>query len=155
MKRALVALVSMLLIIQCGEHEKPMKSHALRLTPGQDLKFEIERFVKEKKLESGWIITAVGSLTRTHLRYANQPEGVRKQGHFELVSLVGTLSQSGCHLHASVSDSTGATLGGHLLEDNIIYTTMEIVIGEGTDMIFSREQDGTTEWPELQIRQKQ
>lgn len=152
--KVLLAFITVILFIQCAGNDKPMKIHAIRLKPGQDLKKEIEHFVVEHKLASGWIVTAVGSLTQTHLRYANRPDGEKKQGHFEVVSLVGTLSQSGCHLHASVSDSTGATIGGHLMDGNIIYTTMEIVIGEGTEMIFTREKDGTTEWPELQIRKK-
>ena len=75
-------------------------------------------------------------------------------GHFEIVSLSGTVSINGDHLHMSISDSTGKTTGGHLLEGNIIYTTAEIIIGENKDLVFTREKDGTTSWPELQIRKK-
>ncbi len=137
----------------------PMKEdtgriHAFRLKPGMDLKAEIESFVKQENIEAGWIITAVGSLTRTNLRYANSKEGTKMQGHFEIVSLVGTLSKDGCHLHLSVSDSLGRTSGGHLLDENMVYTTVELVIGESREMVFSRENDGSTEWKELQIRKR-
>ncbi len=70
------------------------------------------------------------------------------------MSLVGTLSQDGLHLHLSVSDHQGHTLGGHLLEGNLIYTTAEIMVGASPEMIFSREHDGSTPYPELQIRPK-
>ena len=35
---------------------------------------------------------------------------------------------------------------GHLLEGNIVYTTVEIVIGESKGLQFTREKDGTTPW---------
>jgi predicted DNA-binding protein with PD1-like motif len=55
----------------------------------------------------------------------------------------------------SVSDSTGKTIGGHLLDSNLVYTTAEIVIGEGKQLIFTREKDGSTPWEELQVKPKQ
>ena len=131
-----------------------LKIHAFRLKPGQDLKSAIEIYAETEKIEAGWIITCVGSLTQTHLRFANQPAGSKANGHFEIVSLVGTVSTNGCHLHLSVSDSLGRTTGGHLLPENLVYTTAEIVIGESKQLIFTREKDGTTEWEELQVKKK-
>ena len=52
----------------------------------------------------------------------------------------------------AVSDSYGNLTGGHLLEGCIVYTTAEIVIEETTDYLFTRENDGTTRWKELQIK---
>lgn len=136
---------------------KPMnrsdKTYAFRLKPGQDLKLSLDSFVQANQLESAWIQTAVGSLTDYHIRFANQPNGSKDSGHFEIVSLVGTLSVNGSHIHISVSDSTGKTIGGHLLEGNIIYTTAEIVIGSSNQFQFKREEDGTTPWKELQVKE--
>lgn len=132
-----------------------MHVHAIRLKPGEDLKLSIERFVKEKNIEAGWLATCVGSLMNYNLRFANQPAGTSGSGHFEIVSLVGTLSKNGSHVHLSISDSTGKTIGGHLLEGCKVYTTAEIVIQESKDVIFTREKDGTTPWEELQIKVKQ
>jgi predicted DNA-binding protein with PD1-like motif len=136
---------------------KPMKqsdkTYAFRLKPGQDLKLSLDSFVKTNQLEAAWIQTAVGSLTDYHIRFANQPNGTKETGHFEIVSLVGTLSINGSHIHISVSDSTGKTIGGHLLEGNIIYTTAEIVIGSSNQFQFKREEDGTTPWKELQVKE--
>jgi hypothetical protein len=131
-----------------------MKIHAFRLLPGQDLKTGIQRYVDERGIEAGFVQTCVGSLTDWHLRFANAPVGNRGRGHFEVVSLVGTLSVNGSHLHLSVSDSLGQVTGGHLLEDNLVYTTAEIVIGEITDHVFRRAKDGTTAYEELQIDPK-
>ena len=127
------------------------KAHAFRLKPGQDLKKEILQYVKEKQIKAGWISTCVGSLTNYNIRFANQPEGNSGSGHFEIVSLTGTVSVNGSHLHISISDSTGKTIGGHLLDSNLVYTTAEIVILSSDDFIFKREKDGSTPWEELQV----
>lgn len=132
-----------------------VKMHAFRLKPGQDLKQEITAYVQQHKIEAGWIVTCVGSVTQYNLRFANQSNGNKATGHYEIVSLVGTVSINGSHLHMSVSDSTGKTIGGHLLDSNFVYTTAEIVIGEGKQLVFTREKDGSTPWEELQIKQKQ
>jgi predicted DNA-binding protein with PD1-like motif len=128
-----------------------MKVYALRLKPGTDLKNSIEEFVKQHKIEAGWIVTCAGSLTRYNIRFANNREGTNGSGYFEIVSLTGTLSINGCHLHVSISDSTGKTIGGHLLPDCIVYTTAEIIIQESENYVFSRAEDGTTPYKELKI----
>ncbi len=127
--------------------------HAFRLLPGQDLKQSIDSFVRKTGIKAGWIATCVGSLTEYHIRLANQEKGYGDKGHFEIVSLVGTLSVNGSHLHIALSDSTGKTIGGHLLDGCKIYTTAEMVIGESKDLEFLREKDGTTPWEELQVKQ--
>lgn len=127
-------------------------THALRLKPGQDLKLSIDNFVKENNIGAGWIATCVGSLTEYNVRFANQEKGYNDKGHFEIVSLVGTLSVNGSHIHLSVSDSTGKTIGGHLLDGCKVYTTAEIVIGESKELVFERKEDGSTPWKELEIK---
>jgi predicted DNA-binding protein with PD1-like motif len=68
--------------------------------------------------------------------------------------MTGTVSINGSHIHISVSDSTGKTIGGHLVAGNIIYTTAEVIIGESPDHVFTRANDGTTPWMELQVKEK-
>ncbi len=126
-------------------------NYAFRLKPGQDLKKEIQQFVKDKNIQAGWISTTVGSLRQYNIRFANQPNGAMDSGHFEIVSLTGTVSTNGSHIHISISDSTGKTIGGHLLDGCIIYTTAEIVLSTSDEFIFERKNDGTTPWEELQV----
>ncbi len=148
-------LLSAIVFIQCNSlrMEEINKIHAFRLKPGADIRKEIEMFAKKENINAGWMVTCAGSLTQAHIRFANMQEGKKLNGHFEILSLTGTISKNGCHLHISISDSLGNTTGGHLLPESIIYTTAEIVIGENKKMIFTREKDGTTEWEELQITQ--
>ncbi|MBP6333877.1 MAG: DNA-binding protein [Bacteroidia bacterium] len=155
---SLSLFIFFILFISCNNpisvQNESVRHHAFRLLPGMDLKKEIEKFVHLEDINAGWIVTCVGSLTQTNLRYANQSDGSQNNGHFEIVSLVGTLSKDGCHLHLSISDSLGQTKGGHLLEGNLVYTTAELVIAESHDLIFTREKDGSTEWKELQVKKK-
>lgn len=127
-------------------------TYALRLRPGQDLRVELEKFTKAKRLRAGFILTTVGSLQKASLRMANQSNATLFEDKFEIVSLVGTLSPDGPHLHLSISDGTGKTIGGHLVEGCIIYTTAEIVIGELKGVRFTREKDAQTGYQELRIR---
>lgn len=128
-----------------------MKTYALRLHPGQDPQLELVRFAQDHSLQAGFILTCVGSLRRAALRLANQPNTTFYQGKFEIVSLVGTLSPDGPHLHISLSDSHGNTIGGHLQDGSEIYTTAEIVIGELENLRFQRPVDPETGYDELMV----
>ncbi|GAB2704121.1 DNA-binding protein [Hymenobacter frigidus] len=116
-----------------------LKTYSLRLRPGDDLRQQLTAFVQEHHIRAGAMLTCVGSLTVTTLRLANQEAASVYRGHFEIVSLVGTLSVNGSHLHLAVSDSTGRTIGGHLLDGCRVYTTAEIVLGELPEVEYRRE----------------
>ena len=98
-----------------------MKIIAFRLRPGDDLKNEIQHHAQENKIAAGWILTCVGSLRKANLRYANQENASALDSFFEIVSLTGTVSVNGCHLHISIGDGRGATIGGHVMDGNIVY----------------------------------
>lgn len=125
-----------------------------RLKPHEDLKKSIVAFAKTNNIKAGIILTCVGSLEQFNIRFANQETGLKNQGHFEIVSLVGTFSDSASHIHISVSDPSGKTIGGHLLDENLIHTTAEIAIAELTDLIFLRETDSAYGYKELFISPK-
>jgi predicted DNA-binding protein with PD1-like motif len=137
-------------ISESGETDG-LRVYAVRLKPHQDLRKALELFARERKLQAGLILTAVGSLERATLRLADQSGATPFGGKYEIVSLVGTLSPDGVHLHLSLSDSTGKTIGGHLVEGCEIYTTAEIVIAEARGLLFKREQDAGTGYKELKI----
>jgi predicted DNA-binding protein with PD1-like motif len=129
-------------------------TYVFRLLPHQDLKQSILEFARAAKIEAGVILTCVGSLEQYNLRFANQKEGSKQRGYFEIVSLTGTFSQMACHLHMSISDSEGKTTGGHLLDDNLIFTTAEIAIADLPELKFEREPDPTYGYAELKVSSK-
>ena len=116
-----------------------MKTHTFRLKPQQDLFDSIEEFAKRNNIEAGCVLSSVGSLTHATLRLANRDRYHEYEGHFEIVSMTGTVSIHGSHLHIAISDGDGATIGGHLVSGCKIYTTAEIVIAELDDVIYKRE----------------
>lgn len=130
-----------------------MHVFALRLKPGMDLKDSLWEFTKVNNIQAGFILTTVGSLSQATLRMAGQSNTKVFQGKFEIVSLVGTLSPDGVHLHIAIADSEGRVIGGHLTSGNIIRTTAEVVIGESHKHRFSRTLDDQTGYQELLIEE--
>ena len=116
-----------------------MKAYTFRLKPAQDLLDSIEEFVKQNNIQAGCVLSSVGSLTHATLRLANRSYYNEYEGHFEIVSMTGTVSIHGSHIHVAISDGDGVTIGGHLVSGCKIYTTAEIVIAEFEDVIYKRE----------------
>lgn len=127
----------------------PKQVHVLRLGPGEDLIGSIWKYARVTGIKSASIVSVVGSLTTTNIRYANQDDLVSMTGHFEIVSVVGNIDyqktesadyEGSGHIHLSVSDEKGVTIGGHAVVGNIVYTTAEVTILE-MDGLFDRVLD--------------
>lgn len=129
-----------------------MKIHALRLRPGQDLRLELERFIKLNNIHSGIILTCVGSLVKATLRMADESTTKTFTNKYEIVSLVGTIAGLDVHLHIALSDEQGQTIGGHLKEGCVVRTTAEVVIGEIDEFKLTREFDKETGFDELKVK---
>jgi uncharacterized protein len=140
-----------------------MQVHVLRLGPGEDLLESLWRYARVTKIAAASVVSVVGSLTQTSIRYANQENGTSLSGHFEIVSVVGNLDQQHVndpnysgngHIHMAFSDETGFTLGGHVLFGNLVYTTAEITLLEIKNGLFDRFYDkgpGGSGYKELQV----
>jgi len=131
-----------------------MENYTFRLTPGQDLFDAIESFVRQKQIEAGCVLSAVGSLTQAVLRLANDEIYSEFEGYFEIVSITGTVSTHGSHVHISISDGEGKTTGGHLVSGCKIYTTAEVVIIAFSDLIYKREPAEDSGYDELTVYKK-
>jgi len=131
-----------------------MLIYTFRLKPGQDLFDGIESFAAAEKIEAGCVLSSVGSLTRARLRLANREFSTEFEGPFEIVSLNGTISIHGSHLHISISDGDGRTIGGHLMPGCRVYTTAEMVIAVFEDVVYKREFAEDSGYEELVIHKK-
>jgi uncharacterized protein len=129
-----------------------MKTYALRLHPGEDLKVSLDAFASNHHLQAACLLTCVGSLSRAVLRFADKEGASTLYGKFEIVSLTGVLSEHGSHYHIAISDSEGHTFGAHLLDGCQIYTTAEIVLLALDGIVFLRAFDEQTGYPELDIQ---
>ncbi|HEX6676880.1 MAG TPA: PPC domain-containing DNA-binding protein [Actinomycetes bacterium] len=128
-----------------------MRTFAVRLLPGQDLEGELLALTEREGIQAGWVLTCVGSLSRAVLRLAGGAEHATREEPFEIVSLVGTLSTGGSHLHLSVADARGGTFGGHLAEGCTVRTTAEVVIACDDRLSFTRRHDPGTGYDELVV----
>lgn len=131
-----------------------MRNYTFRLKPGQDLFDSIALLVRERNIEAGCVLGGVGSLRHVSLRFANQDVYTEIDGYFEIVSIGGTLSVHGSHLHLSAAGEDGRTIGGHLESGCIVYTTAEIVIALFEDVIYKREFSQDSGYEELVVLNK-
>jgi uncharacterized protein len=131
-----------------------MQNYTFRLKPGQDLFDSIDAFVMQEQIEAGCVLSGVGSLTHATLRLANREFYTEYEGHFEIVSITGTVSVHGSHLHIAISDGDGVTIGGHLVSGCKIYTTAEIVIAVFPDVTYKREFADDSGYDELMVYKK-
>jgi uncharacterized protein len=130
-----------------------MRTVVVRLRPGQDLKRELLAVAERERVQAGWVLTCVGSLSRATLRLAGAGRQATRDGALEIVALVGTLSGRDSHLHLAVADDQGATFGGHLLGGCVVRTTAEVVLGADDRLRFEREHDPETGYHELVVRE--
>jgi len=129
----------------------PMKVVPLRLHPGDDLRQALETWLGEQQELAGCVISGIGSLSVVQLRFAGAAAATTIHGELEILSLSGTLSADGAHLHIAIADNSGAVIGGHLYAGSLVRTTAELVIGLLPEWRFSRELDTATGYAELRI----
>ncbi|MBU6154161.1 MAG: DUF296 domain-containing protein [Bdellovibrionales bacterium] len=130
------------------------KAHLVRLSPGQDPILELKSWAKSNGIRAASILSAVGSLKKITLRFANQPKPETREGFFEIVSLGGMFDLQSMHLHIAASLPSGETIGGHWMGENLVYTTLELAVVEYQDLLFTREKDDTYGYSELVIQKK-
>ena len=129
-----------------------MRTVVTRLRPGQDLEGELLALAERERIQAGWVLTCVGSLSRATLRLAGATRRRTADGALEIVALAGTIARQGSHLHLAVADHRGATVGGHLLGGCLVRTTAEVVLGASGRLRFDREHDPETGYRELVVR---
>jgi predicted DNA-binding protein with PD1-like motif len=126
--------------------------HCIRLKKGEDIKKSIVEYSVGKKIMAGVVLSSVGCVTNGRLRLADGKTIKELSENLEIISINGTISLDGAHLHISFGDKDGLVLGGHMLEGNIVNTTCELVIGELKKFDFKRYFDEETGYNELKIK---
>ncbi|MBB1490177.1 MULTISPECIES: PPC domain-containing DNA-binding protein [unclassified Paracoccus (in: a-proteobacteria)] len=126
---------------------------ATRLQPGCDLIDGLRRLQSRTGAGAMAVTSCVGSLREVRLRHANRTEATLYQGHFEILSLTGTIDPAHQHLHLSIANGEGRAFGGHLLPGSQVFTTAEIVALLLPDLRFSRRPCPLSGFDELYIEQ--
>ena len=128
-----------------------MHTLPLRITSGQDLRASLEAVLVEHQLSAGFVLQGIGSLSIANLRYAGATQATELQGDLEILTLGGSLSPNGAHLHITLADARGHVVGGHVASGCIVRTTAEVLIAFLPEHRFAREPDLNTGFSELVI----
>ncbi|BCQ25207.1 DUF296 domain-containing protein [Caballeronia sp. NK8] len=130
-----------------------MHAITLRLSPGDDLRAALDHAFLARGLSAAFVLQGIGSLSVARLRYAGRDDAAELRGDLEILTLAGTLSAQGPHLHMSVSDADGRVFGGHVSPGCIVRTTVELVVANLPGERYTREHDAGTGFAELVIRE--
>ena len=128
----------------------PEKTILCRLNKGADLVAEIRRIAVENNITRG-AVQVIGALQRAELGYYHQDtreyQAHRVDRNVELLAGIGNISlkdgETFVHLHLTLSDESGACLGGHAMDGNIIFAA-EAMVREIPGPVLSREFDEPT-----------
>jgi predicted DNA-binding protein with PD1-like motif len=123
----------------------------LRLSPGADLREALQAALAQRQAQAAFVIAGIGSLLHAQLRLADAAQATRIDGPLEILSLAGTLSPEGPHLHIAVADAQGRVTGGHVVAGCTVRTTAEVLLGLLPGWRFAREPDAATGYAELAI----
>jgi predicted DNA-binding protein with PD1-like motif len=129
-----------------------MQAHPLRLSPGDDLRVALEDVSRQRKWSAAFVIQGIGSLSVAQLRFAGHEHPTELRDDLEILTLAGSLSSDGAHLHMSVADPRGRVFGGHVAPGCTVRTTAEILVAHLPEHRFSREYDPGSGFVELLIR---
>lgn len=128
-----------------------MQALPLRIPPGTDLRAALEAVLAEHGAQAGFVLQGIGSLDAARIRLAGRDDLTGLQGDLEILSLGGTLSPDGVHLHIAVADAQGQVTGGHMGPGCIVRTTAEVLVALLPGWRFSREPDALTGYKELVV----
>jgi predicted DNA-binding protein with PD1-like motif len=130
-----------------------MQTVALRIPAGADLRAALAELPVRHGVGAAFVLQGIGSLEVAAIRYAGRDACVDLRGDLEILTLGGSLSQDGPHLHMTVADADGRVSGGHVGPGCIVRTTAEVLVGLLPEMRFSREEDPVTGYKELVVRE--
>ena len=128
-----------------------MRLHPVRLLPGSDLRSAVEELASSLPEGSGFLVSGIGSLAHAQLRLANEANEQHVDGPLEIISVSGSISLEGAHLHMAVASASGHVIGGHVCRGCEIRTTAELLIAELPGYRLSREHDSATGFKELVV----
>jgi predicted DNA-binding protein with PD1-like motif len=129
--------------------ETSMHALPLRIPAGADLRAALDGVPALHGVAAAFVIQGIGSLSVACIRHAGQPACTELRGDLEILTLGGSLSPDGPHLHIAVSDAAGQVTGGHMGPGCVVRTTAEVLVMLLPGHRFSREHDPATGFKEL------
>lgn len=100
----------------------------LHLDAGSDVRLSLEALAREQGA-TGYVLSVVGNLSSAVFQCPGKPAPTRLRGELEIITLSGTLSPEGVHLHLSFSDGDCRVWGGHLEPGTLVLRGADLLLG--------------------------
>lgn len=126
----------------------------MRLIPGQDLRAALESVLVEHGVNAAFVLQGIGSLSVAQLRFAGAMQSTELRGDIEILTLAGSISPEGAHLHITLADAQGRVLGGYVAPGCTVRTTAEVLLALLPEHRFARELDADSGFNELLIQKQ-
>jgi len=131
----------------------------LYMSHGDDFLQCIESAAREKDIQSGVVLSAIGTFDRVRIRHIKHTQfpgemaSVELEGPVELCSVDGIIADYKPHLHTTMSIRGKELISGHLAEGCSILYLGEVVIAKLKGRVLAREDDPASGTPRLVARQ--
>jgi predicted DNA-binding protein with PD1-like motif/glutaredoxin len=105
-----------------------MRALPIHLEAGADLRASLEHLAALEGAQ-GFVLSVVGNLSQAAFACPGLDEPTVLQGELEIITLQGTLSPQGVHLHLSFSDPGCQVWGGHLEHGSLVLKGADLLVG--------------------------
>jgi len=105
-----------------------MRALPIHLEAGSDLRASLEQLAASEQ-SSGFMLSVVGNLSQASFACPGLDEPTVLRGELEIITLQGTLSPQGVHLHLSFSDPGCQVWGGHLEHGSLVLKGADLLVG--------------------------
>jgi len=105
-----------------------MRAVPLHLEAGIDVRRSLEQLALEHNA-GGFVLSVVGNLSQAAFACPGKSAPTVLAGELEIITLQGTISQDGVHLHLSFSDASCQVWGGHLEHGTLVLRGADLLVG--------------------------
>ena len=105
-----------------------MRVLPVHLDPGADVRRSLEEIARQEASD-GFVLSVVGNLKTASFACPGQTGPTTLSGELEIITLQGTLSPTGVHLHLSFSDGDCQVWGGHLEHGSVVLKGADVLVG--------------------------
>ena len=105
-----------------------MRAKPLHLDAGADIRRSLEQLARQEQAE-GFVLSVVGNLRKACFACPGKSQPTVLEGELEIITLQGTLSPDGVHLHLSFSDADCQVWGGHLEHGSEVLRGADLLVG--------------------------
>ena len=105
-----------------------MRAVPLHLEAGSDVRRSLEQLALEHNA-GGCVLSVVGNLSQAAFACPGKSAPTVLAGELEIITLQGTISPDGVHLHLSFSDASCQVWGGHLEPGTLVLRGADLLVG--------------------------